>query len=245
MMEIRTMNATRSISLGVVMVGVLIGSGRASEAGFMTYSLSGYEAVGFETNMGIVPTAFDFVSISMTVDTSTIINDPTHSNFSPGYTTGTALATINVFDATLGELTMTLMAHVGVFQTFAVPGPISGYFTELQFFADSGPSLGNAIGVSYFLELVGTPPYPTGFPLPVTYDLKSPIDLNSGYGIISSNFQTSEGTLELGVTRPDNPFKYFSLNFQATVPELSSLALCGIAGIVGLVVVGVRRRFLG
>ena len=236
-------DATRRLSLGVILVGVLIGSERASEAGFINYSLSGHETVGLATQFGFIPTAFDPVSISMTVDTSTITNDPALSNFSPGYITGTALATVSVSDATYGELTTTIMAHATVSQVFASVEGHGGYFTEVDFIADSGPSLGSVIGRSLIEEVTGNPPQPVGGPLPVTYDLKSPYGpVGVDGGGIFYEFQTSGVTFELGGIRPDNPNLFAILNFQAaTVPEPSSLALCGIAGIAGLVVAGARR----
>ena len=229
--------ATRNLSLAAILVGVLIGPEGASEAGLITYSLGGYENVGSYTPFGPLPTAFDHVSISMTVDTSTITNDPTQSFFSPAYATGTALATISVSDASLGELTTTLMAHAEVSQVFASSNLLRpDFYTEIEFFADSGPSLGFAFGGAFIPEPPGQGP-----PFPVTYDLKSSIGPAYGVGSIDYEVQTSQGPLDLGVTRPDDP-TLFNLEFQATVPGPSSLALCGIAGATGLAVAGLRRR---
>jgi hypothetical protein len=236
--EIREMNATRRLSLGAVMVGVLIGVGRTSEASFITYTLGGIEGTGFYLGNDVYQgVGIDPVSISMTVDTSTIVNDPANSALSPGYVTGSALATVSVSDRTYGELTTTLMAHVEVSQVYSTPwGTIgSGPFTGIQFIADTGPSLGSSIGKLYFDEM-------SGFALPVTYDLKSPIQL-VGIGLIAYGFQTPGGTLDTGIPGNRTAPNYTVLSFQATaVPEPSSLALSGIAGVAGLAVARARRR---
>ena len=237
------MKATRRLSLGVVMVGVLIGTGGASEAGFITYSLSGDEAVGTLSQFGAYfPTgAIDPVSLTMTVDTNTIVNDPALSNFSPGYITGSALATITATDVTYGNLSASAMVHASVAQVFASPlgASSSGYFTNIQFIADSGPSLGSVIGQIFIPELVSNP-------LPVTYDLKSPLGPTGLAGLVSYPFQTSGVTFFIG-GHPEGagglspPFS--NLEFQATaVPEPSSLALSGIAGLAGLAIAAARRR---
>jgi hypothetical protein len=242
MTEVRDMTSIGRLSLGLFVAGMFIGLGGAAEAGFIGYSLSGSETCGLNFGGQFDPMAFDPVSITMGVDTSTIVNDPTHSTLSPGYVTGTTMVTVSVSDPTFGQLTTTVMAHARVFQTFVLIGGFGGFFTEIDFIADSGPFKGNTIGQALMVETTGNPPVPVGNPLPITYDLKSsigPFRIDSG-GIFYE-FPTSGGTFQLGGVRPDNPFLNTNINFQATlVPEPPSSALCGVA--IALVVAAARWR---
>jgi hypothetical protein len=75
-----------------------------------------------------------------------------------------------------------------------------------------------------------------------TYDLKSSIGPSSGTVFYSPDrvFSTSAG--DLVITGGEDTATFTAVLSPASVPEPSSLVMCGIAGVAGLVVARVRRK---
>jgi hypothetical protein len=194
--------ANRRAALIAMTIGVMIASGRASEAGLITYT----ETVNGYGSFGGVDFSDQLITITLTTDTSQITNP------SAGLLrTNTALTTISV----AGIGTGTLQTHAFNNQTANAFGFSTGVGAQ--------PDILDVQNAAF-----------------ASYNHQSAIGPIVGIAIINTDaaFSTTIGDFVISSTSSD-------VTMQATlasVPEPSSLALCGIAGAAGLIAARVRRK---